>query len=184
MRLFIAINFDEEVKSRFLTVQDRIRKADSRGKFPPKENFHITLVFLGETPEERLPVIRDAMVQAASSGGKPVPAFEISFNKTGFFKRGVKELWWLGMDAKNNRLESVQKNLTAELLARNCVFDARPFSAHITLGREIRSGLWPFKTETITVPVKRLSLMQSRHTQTTNRKNAVVYAELFGYDLE
>ncbi|MDR2701629.1 MAG: RNA 2',3'-cyclic phosphodiesterase [Spirochaetaceae bacterium] len=183
MRLFIAVNVDQEIKRRILEVQDRIRKEVNRGKFPPKENFHITLVFLGETPEERLPAIKEAMIQAASTGGKPVSAFEFSFSKAGFFKRGGKELWWLGTDTKNDRLENLQKNLTSELLARNFVFDNKPFTAHITLGREIRSELWPFNTENIAVPVNRLSLMQSQHLPAAEKKSAVVYTELFGCDL-
>jgi 2'-5' RNA ligase len=128
MRLFIAVNFDQETKCRILSVQERIRKEVNRGKFPPKENFHITLVFLGKTPQERLPAIKEAMVQAASAGGKPVSAFELSFSMAGFFKRGAKGLWWLGTDGKNDRLETLQKNLTSELLARNIVFDSKPFS--------------------------------------------------------
>jgi 2'-5' RNA ligase len=184
MRLFIAVNFDQEIKRRILAVQDRIRKEVNKGKFPPKENFHITLVFLGEIPEDRLPIIKEAMMQAASIGGKPVSAFELSFSKAGFFKRGAKELWWLGTDAKNDQLENLQKNLASKLLAENFVIDSKPFTTHITLGREIHSGLWPFKTENITVPVKRLSLMQSRHIPSAEKKSAIVYTELFGYDLD
>ncbi|MDR2729586.1 MAG: RNA 2',3'-cyclic phosphodiesterase [Treponema sp.] len=182
MRLFIAVDLDQEIKHRVLAVQDRIRKEVNHGKFPEKENFHITLVFLGETPEERLPVIKEVIKQAASKSGKPVPAFELSFSRAGFFKRGARELWWLGADTKNYQLESLHKNLTSELLARNFIFDSKPFTAHITLGREIRGGLWPFETENITVPVKRLSLMQSRHIQAAGKKTTVAYTELFGYD--
>jgi 2'-5' RNA ligase len=182
MRLFIAVTIDQEIKRRILKVQDQIRKEVNRSKFSPKENFHITLVFLGETPEERLPVIKEAMLSAASIDGKPASAFELSFSKAGFFRRGGKELWRLGMDTKNDLLESLQKNLTAELLARNLVFDSKPFTAHITLGREICSGLWPFKIENITVPIKRLSLMQSQHIPAAGRKPTIAYTELFGYD--
>jgi 2'-5' RNA ligase len=184
MRLFIAVNLDQEIKRRILAVQDRIKNEINQGKFTPKENFHITLVFLGETPEERLPAIKEVIIQAASKYGKPVSVFELSFSRAGFFKRGAKELWWLGTDAKNYQLENLHKNLTLELLARNFLFDSKPLTAHITLGREIRGGLWPFETENITVPVKRLSLMRSRHIPAAEKKSTVVYTELFGYDFD
>jgi 2'-5' RNA ligase len=201
MRLFIAVNFDEEVKRRILTVQEKIRKEAEKGTFSPPENVHITLVFLGETPEERLQEIKDAIVRSASVNGKPVPSFTTAFSNAGFFKRGPKELWWLGSDGKENRpvspaacagkvggneaggLEELQHRLALELKSRNFVLDSRPFTAHITLGREIRSSLWPFKTETIVIPVKRISLMESRHIPVPGKKTTLVYTELFGYDL-
>ena len=191
MRLFIAVNFDGEAKRRILAVQERIREEAKGGKFSPPENLHMTLAFLGETPEERLQAVKEAMVCSARQGGKSVPSFEITLSNTGFFRRGHKELWWLGTDSKENNgnlgsLKELQSRLSAELRARNFSIESRPFTAHITLGREIQSssanGLWPFKTETIVIPVKRLSLMQSRHT--AGQKNILVYTELFGHDLD
>jgi hypothetical protein len=46
----------------------------------------------------------------------------------------------------------------------------------------IHYELWPFKTENITVPVKRLSLMQSQYIPAAEKKNTIMYTELFGYD--
>ena len=193
MRLFIAINFDEQIKNRILAIQDRIREKAKKGKFPPPENFHLTLVFLGETPQERLPDIKAAMEQAASVDEKPNSAFELVFNKTGFFKRGAKELWWLGMAAKKNNsagtvslgqtaLEKLQGRLVSELISHNFKIDSRPYTPHITLGREIISDLWPFETEDIIIPVNRLSLMHSEHKPVSGKKNKLVYTELFHVD--
>ena len=191
MRLFIAITFDEQIKNRIIIVQEKIREKAKKGKFPPAENFHLTLVFLGETPQERLPDIKAAMEQAASVDEKPNSPFELVFNKTGFFKRGAKELWWLGMNAtkkngmdKRNSstetgLEKLQGRLVSELLARNFKIDSRPYTPHITLGREIISDLWPFETENIIVPFNRLSLMLSEHKPVSGKKNKLVYTELF-----
>ena len=195
MRLFIAVNFDEQLKQRILAVQNRIRQGVKCGKFPPPENFHLTLVFLGEIPEEYLPKIKAVMMQAASSGGKPDIAFELVFSHTGFFKRGAKELWWLGTDSAENRrtppsrpdgiaqLEKLQKKLASEFIAHNFLVDSRSFTPHITLGREIQSNLWPFKTENINIPVRRLSLMRTERITVSQRENKLVYTELFGYNL-
>jgi len=187
MRLFIAVNFSEKVKRRILVVQDRIKEQAKKGKFPPEENLHLTLVFLGETPEDRIPEITNAMKAAVSSGEKPDPSFTITFFYAGFFKRGRKELWWLGTDARKNPndnepLKKLQKRLTSELLARNIPVDPKPFTAHITLGREITDGPWPFKTESIVIPVNRISLMLSEHKPVSGKKNTLVYTELFGYN--
>ena len=199
MRLFIAINFDDEAKRRILTVQNKIKKEAGNGKFSPPENLHLTLVFLGETAEERLPEIQEAMIQAVSDE-KFRPVINLVFSKAGFFKRGGKELWYLGTGKEKTdgetRLTSLQQRLAGELLKRNFFIDKRPFTAHITLGREIKSnptsnseltcnnGLWPFETENILIAVKRLSLMESSHVRSSGGKSVLVYTELFGYEIK
>ena len=144
MRLFIAVNFSDEAKHRIGAVQEQIKKTAERGNYSLPENLHLTLVFLGETAEEHLPAIQDAMVHAVSAGEKPVPAFNLIFSKAGFFKRGGKELWHLEADNKNSdgfkQLTALQSRLVSELAARNFSIDSRPFSPHITLGREIIRG--------------------------------------------
>ena len=199
MRLFIAVNFDSETKRQILAVQDKIKKETQNGKFTQPENLHLTLVFLGETAEERLPEIKDAIIQAASDR-KFKTAINLVFSKTGFFKRGGKELWYLGLNNQKidgeTQLKMLQQRLAHELIKRNFVIDKRPFNAHITLGREIKSdppsnsglvhdnGLWPFETDDIVIQIKRISLMQSHHKLDHKKKNVLVYSELFGYDIK
>ena len=186
MRLFIAINCNEEVKRNILAVQDRIRKNAKQGNYSLPENLHITLVFLGETAEERLPEIIDAIKQTVLPEEKPPSPVNLIFSKAEFFKRGGKELWFMGIDKENRsgeaKLKELQNALAARLIAKNFDIDKRPFTAHITLGREIINGPWPFKTGNIAVQVKRVSLMLSEHRH-SGGKNKLVYTELFGADL-
>ena len=186
MRLFIAVNFDNETKRQIIAVQDIIKKETQNGKFTNPDNLHLTLVFLGETAEERLPEIKNAIIQVASDE-ETNPPVKLTFSKAGFFKRGGKELWYLGLNNQKTdgetRLKTLQQRLARELLERNFVIDKRPFNAHITLGREINTGMWPFETGSIVIQIKRISLMQSHHKQDDKKKNVLVYTELFGYDI-
>ena len=95
MKLFMAVNFDEDIKLRIKTVQDKLKKETQRGKFSLPENLHLTLVFLGETAEDRLPEIKNAMEQTVCSDAAPIYPFDLIFSCAGFFKRGGKELWYL-----------------------------------------------------------------------------------------
>ena len=187
MRLFIAVNFDNEEKRQILAVQDTIKKEAKKGKFTCSDNLHLTLVFLGESAQEQLPKIKAAILQAASDE-KLKPVINLVFSKTGFFKRGGKELWYLGVGNQKTdgetQLKILQQRLARELLERNFVIDKRPFNAHITLDREIHTGMWPFETDSIVIHIKRISLMQSHHIQDDKKKNVLVYTELFGYDLK
>jgi 2'-5' RNA ligase len=181
MRLFIAVNFDDPVKRRLLEAQAEIRAKSLRGNFSREENLHLTLVFLGECPGERLPEIRRLMGQIAG------PPQELSFSGLGCFSRARKELWYLEAQEGPGleRLREIQKELSSGLLALGLPVDTRPFRAHITLGREIRripgddrSPGRPDWNGRFGVPVKRISLMKSGHA-----RGLLVYTELFGQDL-
>ena len=47
MRTFIAIELEEETKAQLAEVQAEAEKLCRRGNYTPKENFHLTLHFLG-----------------------------------------------------------------------------------------------------------------------------------------
>jgi len=174
MRLFIAINFNDEIKSRLLRIHGRIREQSLKGNFSRPENLHLTLVFFGETPPQQVPLIRSAMDRACVA----CRPFSLDFGSTGFFKHSGKELWWIGSDkaatsqavdglADNGpqTLEKLRHDLAAGLYSAGVKFDERPFSPHITLGREIRrTGPIELPKENISVPIDRLSLMKSEHS--------------------
>jgi 2'-5' RNA ligase len=172
MRLYISVNFDEEVKRSFLAVQEAIRAQASRGNFSLPENLHLTLAFLGETEEGRLPAVRGVM---GALRGEP---FELSFTRSGCFTHSRKELWWIGAEDEgkgHSSLMDLRRQLCEGLRAAELVFDDRPFHAHVTLGREIKHDK-PVSVPgvNITVPVRSVSLMKSEHI-----KGRLVYTELF-----
>jgi 2'-5' RNA ligase len=174
--LFSSVNFDEEVRRKLLDVQEAIRVQASRGSFSQPENFHLTLAFLGETAEERLPAI-GSVIDAIC--GSP---FELLFTRSGCFTHSRKELWWIGAGNEGKGLSSlmgIRQELCAGLRAAGITFDDRPFNAHVTLGREIKHDK-PLSVPgvNIAVPVRRISLMKSEHI-----KRHLVYSELFARDL-
>jgi 2'-5' RNA ligase len=176
VRLFIAVNFDDTVKSRLLDIQGRIRKQALRGNFSRPENLHLTLVFIGETPAD--------LVSAIVSTIQTIPpdqrGFSVTFNHTGCFRHSGKELWWIGAEGKEiGALVELRQHISDRLDVARIPYDKRPFNAHITLGREIRPST-PIELlkEHITVPVRRISLMKSEHIG-----GASVYTEIAGQDL-
>ncbi|MDR2404217.1 MAG: RNA 2',3'-cyclic phosphodiesterase [Spirochaetaceae bacterium] len=181
MRLFIAVNFDEEFTGYILKIQERLRALAVKGNFSRRGNLHLTLVFLGETSADLVPAIRRAITAIPLSG-----AFTVEFNRAGFFRHSGKELWYIGAapgSGNMERLFQLRTRLVEELAAPSPAgilsFDRRPFNAHITLGRELRlrEELAPFPV-LLKAPIKRISLMQSEH-----RDGRLVYTELFGRDL-
>ena len=172
MRLFIAVNFPREVKNKILDTQEQLRGQSLRGNFTRSENFHLTLAFLGETPGEKVSELCEIVKEI-----KAVP-FEISFTHTGCFTHSRKELWWIGADPNDPgllQLKSIHRQLLDNLLNAGFSVDTRPFSAHITLGREIKhSGSIVLDRPDIAVRVDRISLMKSEHIS-----GKLTYTEIF-----
>jgi 2'-5' RNA ligase len=176
MRLFIAVNFSDEIKSRLLEVQELLRSRSTRGNFTRIENLHLTLAFLGETPEEKLAGLYTIV------GGISAPSFEIPFNRTGCFTHSRKELWWIGAEPGSpglSSLKSIHDRLIRDLLDAGFPVDERPFKAHITLAREVKH-LSPIALDCpeMILKVNRVSLMKSEHL-----RGVLTYTELMGRDL-
>lgn len=157
MRLFIAINFDDETKENLITVQDRLRKL-GRGNFSRPENLHLTLVFLGEIAPERVSDICRLMNQIT------IPELHLSFDHVGRFKRDGGDIWWIGL-APNNALFDLQKDLVGKLRYEGFSIESRSFSPHITLARRVVLNEEPEKDRILKTPfstdVNKISLMLS-----------------------
>jgi 2'-5' RNA ligase len=171
MRLFIAVNFDDEVKRKLLELQEQLRSHALKGIFTRPENFHLTLAFLGETPECRLADLFRIMEEMRAA------PFDILFNHAGCFTHSRKELWWIGAapDCPGlPLLKAVHKQLLGRLSDAGFSVDTRPFSPHITLGREVKH-LNPIVLDCpeLRARVERVSLMKSENT-----RGKLAYTEL------
>ena len=62
MRLFIAIELPASFKNEVDRIQKEVKQLSSGGRFVPKENFHITLHFIGES--QNLVGAAEAMAEA------------------------------------------------------------------------------------------------------------------------
>lgn len=93
---------------------------------------HVTLAFLGQTSDERLPDVT-AAVEAAASG---VTAFDVEIDHPGRFPpAGKPRVVWLGIGAGAPALLALGDRVRAELARREIAFDRKPLRAHVTLAR-------------------------------------------------
>ena len=182
MRLFVAINFSEDVRALILKVQDQLRAQATKGSFSRPENFHLTLAFLGETAEEKLESLFNIIKEIQGDQGLSPSPFDIVFTRTGCFTHSRKELWWIGSDAENSGtlvLKAIQGRLVSRLEEEGFPVDKRPFNAHVTLAREVKhTGGIVLDCPAITIRVDRISLMKSEHV-----RGILTYTELMGRDL-
>ena len=132
MRLFYAIAADEDVKAAAAAAVSRLRRAPGDYRWVDPRDMHVTLRFLGETPEAMLPEFEARMRRAAAQSAP----FEIVYGGVGAFESlDDPRVVWIGLDAGLEPMEKV-----ADLLGRD---EERPFSPHLTLGRRRRAASPP-----------------------------------------
>ncbi len=127
MRLFIAINFDEQVKKNIICVQERLKKLGRCSTSRP-ENLHLTLVFLGEIAKENVEAVKCVMDQIT------VPVLHLTFDRVDCFNRHDGGIWWLG-SRHDKALFMLQKELADRLRDEGFHLDNRRYNPHITLAR-------------------------------------------------
>lgn len=137
MRLFIGLPFPHQARRDFLQVQKRLQKNAVKGNFTAVGNFHLTLAFLGEVEEERLPGIFSALEEA------DLPSLELTFDHLGSFDGGI---WYLS-PASCPALMAGQDRLARNLRERGFSLEKHDYVPHLTLGRKIllREGYVPQK---------------------------------------
>lgn len=130
MRLFIAVGFSEKNKEILRDTAQKLRGCALQGNVTKKENFHLTLAFIGEVPGS---VYRKtcAVLDVVRS-----EEFELVFDRVGKFSQPDGALYWIGAQ-ENPALMSLQKQLTGALKKNQIPVDEKAFQPHITLGRRM-----------------------------------------------
>ena len=96
------------------------------------ENLHVTIAFLGQTPDDRLADVE----AAAREGAMRVPAFTLAFDRAGRFpERGRPRVVWLGIGEGQASLLELGAGVYAGLRRHDLRFDDRPLAPHLTLAR-------------------------------------------------
>lgn len=176
MRIFIAIELSEKVKSELQHIQHQVRKSALSGNFTAKDNFHLTIQFIGEVNEQEYGKIKSAMDKAVRENHP----FQLKLSEVSSFKKKNKEIIWVSvkgnLDALHQLNRSVQKNINMNQLTTQ----ETDYMPHLTLGRQVRlrdsidelRRKVSFTEEVISV--ESLSLMESKRVN-----EALVYEPLY-----
>ena len=166
MRLFIAINLNDEMKDALVDIQDTMRTYGVRGKDTPPENLHLTLAFIGEYADpERVKEVVDSI---------EIRPFEMTLSGIGAFR----DLWWVGTE-NSAPLMAISRRLRRALAEADIPFDKKKFSPHITIIRRANGRLSEEAADEIaghggvSMTVDHISLMRS-----DRGKYGMIYTEL------
>ena len=134
MRLFIGIALPENIIGELYSLQNQLRKKVRRGRFPSKDNLHLTLQFLGETSESRVEdIIRS--LQAVAKVNFP---FKLSFNAHlgSFGYKNPVRVVWVGVNGEMAALLQLQTSIVGSMQELGFPAESRVYHPHITLVRD------------------------------------------------
>ncbi len=130
-RTFTAIDINPGPLISEQLARIRGRLSGSVIKWTNPENMHLTLNFLGDTPERDIPALTGEMQQLLSS----VMPFTLRLHSIGVF-RNLRQprIIWAGCDPLST-LSHVHDLMTAAVKKRGLRDENRIFTPHLTLGR-------------------------------------------------
>ena len=130
MRLFIAIEIPEHIRSAFASLLKEFRAFAPQLKWVRAENLHVTLKFLGETDPSKLDPLQNVLSAVRSTA--PV---NLEFRGLGFFPNEKRpRVLWAGMEASAN-LKTLAADIDQTVHRLGFPLEERPYTPHLTLAR-------------------------------------------------
>lgn len=136
LRAFIAIELDDALIRDLTTLRTRIDAGRAGVRWMTAGQMHLTLKFLGDLDERRLPELCRALTQIAA---KHDP-FEMRLTGAGCFPPcGTVRIVWAGLEEPTGRLASLQRDIEVGMAELGFPREHRGFAPHVTLAR-VRSA--------------------------------------------
>ena len=135
MRLFVALDIDDNIRSSIIRFLDGVRGFAPEARWMRPESLHVTLKFIGERPEENVEGIKQALETIEAHH------FDLNFRGYGFFPSPqAPRVFWIGIHA-DSQLASLAATVDSELISLNIQKEEHAYNPHLTLARAAgRSG--------------------------------------------
>jgi 2'-5' RNA ligase len=133
MRLFVSIDLPDAVADAIAEVQAPLRDLEGLKLVAP-ERAHVTLKFLGDVDEERVPEVEEAIETAVDAAG--VDPFETTVAGLGVFPNlDYISVVWAGVEEGADEMTRLHEALERELTAVGVDPEDHDFTPHVTIGR-------------------------------------------------
>ncbi|MFC7326471.1 RNA 2',3'-cyclic phosphodiesterase [Marinactinospora rubrisoli] len=135
MRLFVALTPSAAALDRLHRAVAPVRaRAGGRAlRWMPREEWHITLLFLGQVPDPEVPGLRDLLGREVAGRR----AMRLALRGAGTFPADAARgrVLWAGLDGDLEPLADLADALRSAAEAHGVPIEARPFVPHLTLAR-------------------------------------------------
>ncbi|MWV41774.1 RNA 2',3'-cyclic phosphodiesterase [Natrialba sp. INN-245] len=138
MRLFVSVDLPDDLAEPVADLQAEF--ADASGlNFVDPEQAHVTLKFLGEVDEDRLPALTDELEKAVDDSG--VDPFTVRYGGLGVFPSlEYISVVWLGVDSGGEGLTRLHESIEDRTTAMGFDPEDHEFTPHVTLARMEHAG--------------------------------------------
>ncbi|HOX35472.1 MAG TPA: RNA 2',3'-cyclic phosphodiesterase [Methanoregulaceae archaeon] len=128
VRAFLALELSEGIRSALAGAQDVLRRCSARLTFVAPAQIHVTVKFLGEVDDKKIPALIDA-VKTVPGSPFPVRAGRITVNNP----RRPFTVWSVVDDGGQGA--ALRDRIESALAPVGFPREARPFTAHATVAR-------------------------------------------------
>jgi RNA 2',3'-cyclic 3'-phosphodiesterase len=133
-RIFCAIELRAQTQMRLLSHIEKLQALvpGVRASWSRESNIHLTLKFLGETPQPLVWKFKSALSRAVEG----IPPFPILISGSGVFPRPRDpRVLWVGISDPEGRLAGLHLRIEVESEQEGFAREVRQFHPHLTLAR-------------------------------------------------
>lgn len=135
MRVFAAIPIPDAIAEQLASWTQPYKKERLFRKWTHPHDYHITLQFLGETPQEKIKTLKAALKRVKSG------PLTLSLNRAGSFGQPqAPRVLWAAVAGDTAGLTALHAAVIEETRTIGYVPEDRPYSPHITIARKFIGG--------------------------------------------
>jgi 2'-5' RNA ligase len=131
MRVFIGIDVPKHLKDTLAKSIDSVET----GRIVQKTNYHLTLVYLGETTKQQQATLH----QALSTLTQSLSPCQIALTSLNTFTKGTTHIVYADV-VKTDALKKLQQAVALTVEAIGFSLDTRPYNPHVTLARKVKKA--------------------------------------------
>ncbi|QCS44135.1 RNA 2',3'-cyclic phosphodiesterase [Natrinema versiforme] len=185
MRLFVSVDLPDDLAEPVTDLQDEF--ADAGGlDFTDPEQAHITMKFLGDVDEDRLPDLERELAAAVEDAD--IDPFPVRYGGLGVFPNlDYISVVWLGVERGGEELTRLHEAIEGRTTAMGFDAEDHDFTPHVTLARMEHAGGKELVQELVrerepTVGETRVD--EIRLTESTLTDEGPVYSTVASFPLE
>lgn len=132
-RLFVSVDLPPRLEPKVRDLQSYLRGTRADLNFTKPEQAHLTMKFVGNTPEEHVDDVADVLDEAAAT----VEPFEVALGGTGVFpSRDYVSVVWVGVREGVEELTRLHEALEEGTVGRGLADEEEhDYKPHVTLAR-------------------------------------------------
>jgi RNA 2',3'-cyclic 3'-phosphodiesterase len=186
IRSFLAFELPRQIKQELLGIHDGLKRSSLDVRWVKPEGVHLTMVFMGDVKDERIPPIMEGLGKVCAHYGP----FPMSLRGIGCFPNSRNpRVLWVGVEGDLGRMSRFRDDLQEALLPFGIRPEKKDFRPHLTLGRFKRAGKRAGELEELLLKHRGLtspvcSLNELILFRSDLKAGGAVYTKMGSWDLE